>query len=49
MPATITVPRDSYPRPHLIHDHTSLFIEPAYPDGQPYADDQDEGDEDADD
>lgn len=45
MPATITPPRDSYPRPHLVHDHARLFQEPAYADGQPYADDQDDEDE----
>lgn len=33
-------PRD-WPRPPLIHDHRTLFREPAYTDGQPYADDDD--------
>lgn len=30
-------PRTDWPRPRLIHDHTALFMEPAYLDGQPYA------------
>lgn len=31
-------PRHDYPRPPLIRDHTSLFREAAYGDGQPYSD-----------
>jgi hypothetical protein len=48
MPATALKPKPklSYPRPPLVHDHTTLFREPAYEGGQPYADD--DGDEDDD-
>jgi hypothetical protein len=35
-------PRISYPRPPLVHDHTSLFREPAYEDGRSYAEPDDE-------
>jgi len=31
-------PRHDYPRPPLIRDHTHLFREAAYRDGQPYND-----------
>lgn len=41
-------PRIDYPRPPLVRDHRDLFREPAYEDGQPYAD-QDLEDEDAED
>ncbi|MGP3737996.1 hypothetical protein ACTWJ9_33340 (plasmid) [Streptomyces sp. GDS52] len=34
-------PRREWPRPQLVHDHASLFREPAYADGQPYAADDD--------
>jgi hypothetical protein len=39
MPATVTLPKLSYPRPELRHRHEDLFREPAYEDGQPYTDD----------
>ncbi|MFD7995562.1 hypothetical protein [Streptomyces mexicanus] len=45
MPATISPPKSSYPRPQLVHDHARLFREPVYTDGQPYdleADDEDD-------
>ena len=38
-------PRREWPRPPLVHDHRQLFREPAYTDGQPYADDDLEDDE----
>lgn len=38
-------PQIVYPRPPLVCDHSSLFVEPAYEDGQPYTD-QDDEDED---
>jgi hypothetical protein len=44
MPATDPAP--SRPRPPLVHEHRQLFREPAYEDGQPY-DDSDEDDQDA--
>jgi hypothetical protein len=49
MPATITPPAASYPRPQLVHDHKRLFVEPAYQDGLVYtepADDEDLEDDD---
>lgn len=43
MPATATRLRIDYPRPPLTVRHTDLFREPAYEDGEPYAqDDEDE-------
>jgi hypothetical protein len=51
MPAPTPVrapkPKPVYPRPPLVHDHTTLFQEPAYPDGQPYVVPDDEEDEDS--
>ncbi|WP_461712205.1 hypothetical protein [Streptomyces sp. DSM 41013] len=38
-------PRHDYPRPPLIRDHTSLFREAVYGDGQPYNDGDLEDDE----
>jgi hypothetical protein len=40
--ATRPKPRHDYPRPQLVHDHRLLFVEPAYKDGEPYADDEDD-------
>jgi hypothetical protein len=37
----------SYPRPPLSFQHGDLFREPAYQDGQPYADDDLEDDDEA--
>jgi hypothetical protein len=37
MPATATRPRIDYPRPPVVALHTELFVEPAYEDGEPYA------------
>lgn len=34
-------PRRDWPRPPLVHDHTTLFREPTYQDGQPYTDTED--------
>lgn len=45
MPATATPPRAAYPRPQVCHQHNVLFREPAYEDGQPYADLDDEDDD----
>ncbi|MEU0656044.1 hypothetical protein ABZ485_27900 [Streptomyces albogriseolus] len=42
MPATITPPPASYPRPTLVHDHRRLFVEPAYRDGLVYTEPADE-------
>jgi len=43
-----SVKQARWPRPPLVHDHAVLFREPAYQDGQPYTDaDQDDEDEDA--
>ncbi|WP_158713903.1 hypothetical protein [Streptomyces seoulensis] len=47
-PATrINTPRTApaWPRPTLVHDHRTLFLEPAYEDGQPYDDEDDEDDD----
>lgn len=46
MPATVLPlrPRIDYPRPQLVNDHTKLFVEPTYEDGEPYAQDDDEDD-----
>lgn len=46
-PATIrpprtTSPRREWPRPALVHDHRQLFREPAYEDGQPYTNDDED-------
>lgn len=41
MPATITPPKSSYPRPPLVHDHAQLFVEARYEDGEPYTADDD--------
>ncbi|MEZ7005626.1 hypothetical protein [Streptomyces sp. AD55] len=38
-------PRIDYPRPPLIRDHTILFLEATYTDGQPYATDDPEDDD----
>jgi hypothetical protein len=38
-------PRHDYPRPPLIRDHTSLFREAVYRDGQPYSDGLDDEDD----
>lgn len=35
-------PRREWPRPPLVHDHGTLFREPTYTDGQPYAADGDD-------
>ena len=49
MPATALPakpkPKVTYPRPELVHDHRTLFKEPAYTDGEPYAL-EDDGDDD---
>lgn len=37
--------RIDYPRPQLVHDHTTLFREPVYKDGQPYDEPDDEDEE----
>ncbi|MFF7190574.1 hypothetical protein ACFZAR_36390 [Streptomyces sp. NPDC008222] len=37
-------PQQSYPRPELVHDHAKLFQEPAYDNGQPYTDDDEDDD-----
>jgi hypothetical protein len=37
-----TKPKPTWPRPQLVHDQGQLFVEPAYQDGQPYSDDEDE-------
>ena len=42
MPATVAPPQHIYPRPPLVHDRTVLFQEPAYQDGEPYADDEED-------
>jgi hypothetical protein len=44
MPATALLSKTAlvYPRPPIVRDHTQLFQEPAYTDGQPYADHDDE-------
>lgn len=47
MPATVTLPKASYPRPPIVRDHDQLFQQPAYEDGQPYADGLDDEDDDA--
>lgn len=48
MPATARPPqpkvRLSYPRPPLVHDHTTLFQEPAYNNGEPYSAEPDDDD-----
>jgi hypothetical protein len=31
-----------YPRPPIVRDHATLFVEAVYEDGQPYADPDDE-------
>lgn len=36
-----TEPYRNWPRPPLVHDHTALFREPTYEDGQPYTDTED--------
>ncbi|WP_157849390.1 hypothetical protein [Streptomyces violaceorubidus] len=38
-------PRITYPRPPLVRDHTALFREATYTDGQPYNDGDLEDDE----
>ncbi|MFJ8727725.1 hypothetical protein [Streptomyces sp. NPDC093269] len=43
---TITIAPTSYPRPQLVHDHARLFVEPNYPDGQPYAAEDDDSEDD---
>lgn len=40
-----TQPATAWPRPQLVHDHGALFREPAYEDGQPYDQDDDEDDD----
>ena len=45
MATTLTPPAATYPRPRLVHDHATLFQEPTYSDGQPYAL-EDDGDDD---
>ncbi|MFR9794186.1 hypothetical protein ACL07V_37125 [Streptomyces sp. MB22_4] len=44
MPATVLPPklRIDYPRPQLVNDHATLFVEPTYEDGEPYAQDDEE-------
>ena len=42
MPATTAPPKHAYPRPPLVHDRATLFREPAYQDGEPYAEPDDE-------
>ncbi|GAA3807905.1 hypothetical protein ACFQ0G_53735 [Streptomyces chiangmaiensis] len=44
MTATVA-PKQTYPRPQLVHDHTRMFVEPTYQDGQPYAEDDELEDE----
>lgn len=34
-----------WPRPRLVHDHATLFVQPVYQDGQPYTDDDLEDDD----
>lgn len=43
---TVTIPAPSRPLPPVAYDHTDLFQEPAYLDGQPYAEDDDPEDDD---
>ncbi|AKZ60780.1 hypothetical protein SAM23877_p071 (plasmid) [Streptomyces ambofaciens ATCC 23877] len=45
-PVRAAKPRITYPRPPLTRDHRALFREAAYQDGQPYADELLEDDED---
>ena len=44
MPATAIKPQPVYPRPPVTVRHADLFREPAYEDGQPYDQDDDEDD-----
>jgi hypothetical protein len=39
MPATAIKPQPVYPRPPIAVLHADLFREPAYEDGEPYAQD----------
>ncbi|MGQ4437952.1 hypothetical protein ACN6LI_003317 [Streptomyces violaceoruber] len=43
-----TKPRIAYPRPPLVRDHSDLFREAVYGDGQPYSDGLDDEDDDTD-
>ncbi|MGW8702305.1 hypothetical protein ACWGOK_36190 [Streptomyces eurythermus] len=43
-PARPAQPATTWPRPQLVHDHQALFVEPAYEDGQPYDDPDEEED-----
>jgi hypothetical protein len=49
MPATTypakPKPKVSYPRPALVHDHGTLFREPAYEDGQAYVEPDDDSED----
>ena len=44
MPATATKPQPVYPRPPIAVLHGDLFREPAYEDGEPYGQGDDEDD-----
>lgn len=46
MPAPALAPKPSWPKPRLVHQHADLFREPAYQDGQPYTNHDDEDDDD---
>lgn len=38
-------PKPTWPRPQLVHQHADLFREPAYENGEPYAEQDDEDDD----